>query len=342
MIKYPHKLKKGDTIGITAVSDGANLLKIDRAISNLKELGFGVIETPNTRNSFMCVSSDGKTRAKEFITLWKDPNVKHILSARGGEFLMEMLPYLDEYADVLKNTDSIKWVQGYSDPSLLLFYLTTKYHIATIHAENLSEFAMKLEHYHSCLKNTISFLKSEDIEFVQTSFDKFQLQEFEEGNLNGYQLTENVKYELLGSKDTHIAVEGRLIGGCVDVLALLMGTPFDTCSSFCSQFSEGMIWYLDNCELNAAELYRRLWKMRELGWFSNANAFLIGRTFSGQAVQDFTYLEALKKALYDLNVPIIYNADIGHVPPQLTLINGAFVKVEFLQGKIKLIQKLIP
>lgn len=341
MIKYPEKLKDGDSVGIVAVSDGANLEKIDLAISNFKKFGFKIIETENVRNSNMLVSTDGKTRATEFIKLWQNKDIKHILSARGGEFLMEMLPYLDEYSNQIRITNPSKWVQGFSDPSLLLFYLTTKYNIATIHAENLGEFAMNIDNYHEGLKNTISFLKSDDKEFVQNSFDKYQLNEFEEGNFNGYNLTEKVRYNLFGSKDTNISVEGRMIGGCIEAINILLGTKFDYCKKFCSQFEEGMIWYIDNYELNAAEFYRALWQMREAGWLDNVNAILIGRTFGGKSVGDFTYLNAIGKLAEKLHVPIIYDADIGHIPPQLTIINGSYGKIEYDNGKLKLIQKLI-
>ena len=63
-------------------------------------------------------------RAKDFFKLYSNDDVKYIVSASGGEFLMEMLPYLDNYN--LKEKKP-KWVQGFSDTSLLLFYLTTIY-----------------------------------------------------------------------------------------------------------------------------------------------------------------------------------------------------------------------
>lgn len=338
MIKYSEKLKSKDTIGICAVSDGANLEKIDIAISNFNKMGFNVVETESVRKSNKLVCTDGKKRAKEFMELWNKREVKYIISARGGEILMEMIPYLDEYSNEIKNA-SPKWVQGYSDPSLLLFYLTTKYNIATIHAENLSEFAMDLEHYDVALKNTINFLKENNDEFVQESFLKYQLKEFDEGNFLGYNLTEKVEYKLFGSYDKKIEITGRMIGGCIDVLSILLGTKYDYCKKFCSQFKDGVIFYIDNCELSSVEFYRRLWQMREAGWFDNVNAFLIGRTFAGQSVLDFDYLDAINKALYDIGVPIIYDVDIGHVPPQLTIINGSYGKIQYDNGKMKLIQK---
>ena len=49
IIKYPEKLTVGDTIALVSLSQSANLEKIDKAIENLKKLGFNVIEAKNVR-----------------------------------------------------------------------------------------------------------------------------------------------------------------------------------------------------------------------------------------------------------------------------------------------------
>lgn len=141
MISYPKKLKKGQVIGVTAPSDGANLDTVDISEGNIKKRGYDVVETAHVRRSDGIVSTSGKIRAEEFLTLWKNEDVAYILSARGGEFLMEMLPFLDTFQEEIKKSKP-KWVQGYSDTSLLLYYLTTNYQIATIHAENLGRLSL--------------------------------------------------------------------------------------------------------------------------------------------------------------------------------------------------------
>ena len=159
MVIYPEKLNKEKVIGITAPSDIANLDTIEYSIENINKLGYNVIETNNVRKSEGLVSSTGKKRAEEFISLWKNENIGHIISARGGEFLMEMLPYLDEYGDdITKNNP--KWVQGYSDTSLLLYYLTTKYNIATVHAENLGGYSVKRDNIDVNIQNVVSLLEN--------------------------------------------------------------------------------------------------------------------------------------------------------------------------------------
>ena len=124
------------------------------------------------------------------------------------------------------------------------------------------------------------------------------------------------------------------------MLMHLLGTPFDNTIKFCNQFDEGMIWYLENCELAIPTLYRVLWQMKQSGWFKNANGFIIGRTRANNSVEDFEYLDVLHNVFDDMKVPVIYDVDIGHVAPQWTMINGSFAKFEYNLGKGKIIQKM--
>jgi len=338
IIRYPNKVNENDTIGITAISSHANLDKVDLAENNLKKLGFDIKETKNVRTKYKLVSSSGKERAEQFLEIWKDKNVSHIIAARGGEFSMEMLPYLHEYKYELM-TLSPKWMQGYSDTSFLNFYLTTMYNIATVHAQNLGDYAMR--DMHKALIDTLNMVKlNEKEEYIQESFEKYAGIEDTDNLGASYNLIHDSKYKCLTGED-NIKFEGRLIGGCIDVIKTIIGTAYDNVINFCSQFDEGMIWYLENCEMSVMDLYRALWQMRETGWFKNAKGFLIGRTMKSETVDEYTYLDALQDSIGVLNVPIIYDVDIGHVPPQITCINGAYGIFEYKNGKALLKQKYI-
>ena len=131
---YPEFLKENDTIGITAPSGGCyegKVLELELSEKQLGHAGFNVIETGNTRLPGV-VSSSGEVRAAELSELFNNPEVKAIICARGGDFLIDMLPYVDY--DIIKNNP--KWIQGYSDPTSLLYSITTKLDIATIYSFN--------------------------------------------------------------------------------------------------------------------------------------------------------------------------------------------------------------
>ena len=124
VIIYPEKIKNGDTLGITAVSMPANKDKIDLSIKNIESLGLNVIETNNVRQNGI-VSSNAKTRAEELLELYKNPEVKYIIAARGGEFLMEMLPFLNEHKDIIKNNPEIlkNWDSEVGDRIIKLVFI---------------------------------------------------------------------------------------------------------------------------------------------------------------------------------------------------------------------------
>lgn len=332
MLCVPKELKKGDYIGVTATSGGLEdvsaLIKLENATKNLVSLGFKVKETPNVRKREKIVSSSGKVRAKEFMDLWNDEEVKYIITARGGEFLMEMLPYITN--DLMNNPP--KWIQGFSDSSLLLFYITTNFNIPTIHANNFSAYCMNK--LHNSLIKSLDFVQSPFQNFTQTNFEmyeKYAVNREDGKELEEYNLTEKVIYRSLRKSSIEV-LEGRLIGGCVDVLRVIVGTDYDKTKKFCNQFSEGMIWYLENCEMSVAELYRALWQMKNAGWFNNVNGFLFGRTRSDKPLDDFTYQDVLHAVFDDLNIPVIYDVDFGHVMPQFTLINGGKAKFFYENG----------
>ena len=51
-------------------------------------------------------------------------------------------------------------------------------------------------------------------------------------------------------------------------------------------------------------------------------------------------MDALECGAGLLGVPVIYDADIGHVPPIMQIVNGAMGEVEFMNGKSVVKQEL--
>ena len=44
-------------------------------------------------------------------------------------------------------------------------------------------------------------------------------------------------------------------------------------------------------------------------------------------------VDAMERLSEATSLPIIYNADIGHVPPQLTFVNGAYAEIKAADGR---------
>lgn len=217
---YPKFIKPGDTIGITAPSDGfkkeIDFVRLQSGKEHFNELGFSVIETKNTRTSLKGKSSSGQERASELETLFENPEVSYIVAAKGGDYLVEMLSYLD----LKKLKERPAWVQGYSDTTGLTFTITTNLDMATVYGCNFSDFGMK--EWHRALTDNIQMLQGKEL--VQESFDLYEDDFYDrETGLEGYTLTTPVKWRVLtdGTKvyrhmDGSIKEEEKVIGECLD------------------------------------------------------------------------------------------------------------------------------
>lgn len=325
---FPKWIEKGDKIGVTACSGGktspVDLLRLENAAEQFKKRGYEVTETADVRKEEKGRSAPAKVRAEEFHALVNNPEVSWVIQACGGDYLAEMLSYVD--FDAIKANP--KWYQGYSDPTGLLFTITTNCDMATVYAGNYGDFGM--EHWHRCLEENVAVLEGKDV--VQKSFSMYK-NGFAE-RITGredYQEDTPVKWEY---EKNCVELSGRLLGGCLDVLLDLVGTRFDKTTEWCERYKEdGILWYLESFALSSERLTCGLWHLKEAGWFRHAKGFVFGRPTFFSSDYEISYKEAVESVLGDLGLPIVYEADIGHKAPRMTMVNGALARINVENGK---------
>ena len=328
----PEYLKEGDWIGVTAMShpvnDPLDQYRFNHGANKMARNGFGAVFTNNVfaDPDEFGRSGSGKDKAFEFNALVKEAKVKAIISAGGGDHLAEMFPYVD--LELFKANP--KWVQGYSDNTSILYYLTTKADVATAYGCNFADFGM--EPWDESVMRGLDVLKG--FVKVQSSFYSYQDGFVErETGLEGYKADKKVEWKIACGQSP-VSMQGRLLGGCLDVILNIAGTPFDGTMDFIEKYKEdGIVWYFESFDLGCEQMMEGLWKLRQMGWFDHAKGFVFGRplfykneSFDGTPLP--TYEQVVKERLADLGVPIILDADIGHKGPQFVMINGMIAKVE--------------
>lgn len=329
-MRYPENLKIGDTIGVCAPSDGIadefRLARLDLAIENLKKLGYKVIETESVRKSKKGRSADAKKRAKEFMQLMENDDVKLILYAGGGDFLMEMLDELD--FEKLKKLPP-KWTQGFSDITNLGFLFNTILDVPSMYCEAVKDYAMKPLYQN--LENSLKIISGEQI--IQNSFEKYEKEADKSTPDKPYNLTQKVEWKNIKGEE-EIVLQGRTLGGCFDVIECLIGTKYDHIKEYIEKYkNDGIIWFLECYEMTTPQVERKLWQMKNAGYFENVNGIIFGRPLYIREDYDISFEEAVYEQTKDLEIPIICGADIGHVPPQLAIVNGAILKITSKDGK---------
>lgn len=336
-IRYPQPLKKGDHVAITAPSSGVERELhhlLHKAKEQVERAGYTVREGKSIWTNHKVVSCEKEQRAQELMDFLLDDTIQAISPPWGGHFLMEILPLLDWEA--LKAAEP-KWILGYSDTSTLCFAYTIMTGFSSAHGTNYVD--LSAPHWDPITKKWTEVLGTAVHETIsQMSSETYQSsweQAFENPG-TGFYFDTPTEWKTLSGKGTQFS--GRLIGGCLDTLHHLVGTPYGNARDFIDRYcrEDGVIWYLESAELTAAGIYRALWQLKMSGWFEGAAGILFGRPGDYQPVDDFEMIDALHAVFADLQMPVVYDADIGHLPPQVTLVNGALatVKVENGTGKI--------
>lgn len=340
MIRYPF-LKEGTTIGVTAPSSGIepdmhDLLK--QATQRMEADGFAVSSGDTVWTQYKAKSAPALLRAEELNRMLQDDRIGLVLPPWGGELLIEVLEYIDF------ERIGEKWILGYSDISLLLLAVTLKTGLATAHGTNLIDLRSETVDGMT-VKWREALTTPTDGSFTQYSSDLYQVEwkhrlpEQESGEKNSapdetvFNLTEPTVWKSVSGGD--VGLKGRLLVGCIDVIRHLIGTPYGDVKAFREQHLPGepVLWVLENCEMNTADLRRSLVQMKLAGWFDNCSGLMFGRSPADTPVGGYTAVDVYRDMADELGVPVLYDIDCGHMPPQMTLINGAMAQVEFSEEK---------
>jgi len=327
---YPRFIKEGDKIGVSAFScgiidePGQNCFKY--AKEKLKKLfNFDVEFTDNVFKDEGGRSSSGEVRGKEFNYLVKN-HFPWIISAAGGDYLSEMLEYVDY--ELFKKNPS--WVQGYSDNTSILYALTTICDVATIYGSNFSVFG--IENYDQAQEQLLNLImnKSDTVKSFKFYEDAFHE---EVTGLEPYSKDKPVKW-INGRYEETIKLKGRLLGGCTEVIFAIVNTPYERTLDFCEKYKDdGIIFFFETFLTTDKELKENLERLKNLGWFKYCKGFVFGRPLFYNPETNKTYQEVVMNVLSDLNVPIIFDADVGHKNPSVPMINGAIAEIISSNGK---------
>lgn len=344
-VRYPRPLRRGDTIGVTAPSAGVGAdlePRLEFCLDFLRAQGYGLRVGECLRGDLI-VSAPARDRAAELTAMLLDDGVAAVMPPWGGELLVDILPLLDfERLAAAAPT----WFVGYSDLSTFMLPFTLLTGVATIHGSCLLEAPIRPPAPALAWWGDVAGL-ARGASFTQHAADLYQDHDVDWAatpRATSFERTAPVAWKVLGHEGDpghRVTARGRLVGGTLDVIGTLPGTRYGDLDAFVRRRApEGLLFYLDGCDLNPAQYCRALHHLRLTGWFRHANAVLVGRTAAGD-LREFTPRDALEDALGDLDVPVVYDMDVGHLPPQLTLVNGSLATLTVSAAEKSLAQRLV-
>ncbi|TQF67693.1 S66 family peptidase [Pseudoalteromonas luteoviolacea] len=340
---YPRPLTEGSKIAITAFSSGVPKplhARLDLVLDDLRTRGFEVLEGQCLRDNQKHVSAPREHRLRELMQFMCDDSIDAIMAPWGGEIAMDLLDEIDW--DRLQQAKP-KWLLGFSDISTLLSAIYSKLGWATCHCTNLMQLSLnQTDPLTSKVFEHLSLSMGSSFTQSNAKFYEAQYADYSKKPNACFSLTEPVQWKLLNkhcNSSESVTFSGRLVGGCLDIHAVLYGSEY-----FNPEFNtdEPLIYYLENAELTPTQYFRALQGLKLRGAFNKASGILIGRN----AVTDneqapLSSIEALEMALGQLSIPVIYDVDVSHLAPNLTLINGAHAVVTLKNNDADITQLLI-
>ncbi len=188
----PHRLTKGDTIGVVAPASPFETERFDRGLEVLKSMGFRVVYSDGLfkRNGYLAGADTH--RAKQLQRFFTDDTIKGIICARGGFGSIRVLSYLN--FNVIQNNP--KCFIGFSDITALLSAFYAESRLVTFHGPTVTTLA------------TASKISREFFLTALLSESPLQI-----NPLKGVTLQSGT-------------ASGRIIGGNLTTLCHLIGTPF--------------------------------------------------------------------------------------------------------------------
>lgn len=340
--RRPRPLREGDLVALCAPSSGvepALFPRLERAIAALRRRGLRVREGATLRRQHQQCSAPAQERAAELQALLLDPEVAAVLPPWGGERAIELLPLLD--FERLAAAPP-KWFSGFSDLSTLQLPLCLNAGWMSLHGPNLMELgADTLDATTAGVWTALSLPPGQPL--CQRASPRWQSRgpNWVAQPGAGYPLTEATRWRRLDGGDAPLRLRGRLIGGCLDTLGRIAGTAFGDLRAWLRRPGMGPhLLFLENAEMAPCELLRALCSLKLHGWFDQAAGVLIGRHAAPRvdAPQRLSHEDALHAALDALGLPVLVDADIGHVPPQLSLIQGEWADLHWTPDALELRQ----
>jgi len=101
--------------------------------------------------------------------------------------------------------------------------------------------------------------------------------------------------------------EGRLCGGCLSLLAASLGTPYEI-------ETRGTLLFMEDVNAKPFQIDRMLMQLRLAGKLKGVNGLIFGEMKDcEQAGEDLNLQQVIKRATYDLRVPVAFGLRSGHV-----------------------------
>lgn len=341
----PPRLHRGDTVATVSLSWGGPACFPKRYAMGKQVLaerfGLNVVEMPHALREPAWLRENPGARADDLMQAFADPSIRAVISTIGGEDSIRLLRHLD--FDLLRAHPTI--FLGYSDSTVSHWALHHAGIVSFYGPAVMAGFAESGGPFGYTMAAVERLLfHAEPAGVIAPSTGGWTAQREDWAAPAPHQprrLRPAMPWRWLQGEGV---VEGRLIGGCLEVVEFLRGSAVWPSPA---QW-DGAILFLETSEEAPAPavLARALRSLAAMDCLSRLSALLFGRPGGDVDPARFAdYDAALLAVIRDeeglAKLPIITGMDFGHTDPMCVLPIGALARIDCARQTVELIEAAV-
>lgn len=291
-------LKKGDTIALISPAKAIDSELVLAAKAKWEEHGYTVLIGSHACDAFSYFSAPDYERGKDLEWAINHPDVRAIVCCRGGYGAVRLLESVN-WANLLREP---KWLIGFSD--------ITNFHLLGL--------KLGFETIHATMP----------LNYAENSSESFD-------TLFSILVTGTVKQSWQTSThNKNGEATGKLVGGNMSIVYSLLGTPY--CPNF-----ENSILFLEDLSEQVYHIDRMIQAFKLAGVFEQITGLIIGgmTDMKDTAIPtNYSIPELFKEAFSYRNIPICFEAPIGHINDNRAVIQGRESQLIVTSEKVEFVQ----
>jgi len=288
----PPILVPGDRIGIAAPSGPVRREALARGMAYLRERGYRPVPGRHLEARHGYLAGSDAERLEDLNRLLADRDLRAIWLARGGYGSARIV----EGIDLRPLAARPKALVGYSDATVLHSAVFLGLGLPTFYGPNVSELG------------------------DPAAFDEASLWRCLAGQDPGA-----LEYSLEGTKVVRPgSASGLLLGGCLSLLASLIGTPLQLPTP-------GAILFWEEVNEEPFRIDRMLGQLRQARCLSKIRGMVVGQTAGCRAKDprnELPLAEIVERHLGGLGIPVVIGFPAGHGPGKMTLPLGRTARLD--------------
>lgn len=310
----PARLRAGDKIGLITPGSFIPDRTLEKAIANIRSLGFEVVLGKNIRAKNGYVAGTDQQRLDDIHQMFENPNIRAVWCARGGYGCTRLLPAI-QYDLIRANP---KVLIGYSDITALHLAIHQRTGLVTFHGpvagSDFTEYTAR--HVRAVLMEGRAPYVINPIE--------------NHGTVKNPEL-----YQPLVINQGK--ARGPLFGGNLSLLAAMAGTEFQLDAT-------DKLVFMEDIDEKPYRVDRMLTQLRQSAQLDKAAGFGLG-IFAGcipePGDESLSLAETVLDRLSDLQKPGVYGLTFGHISNQCTLPFGINAELDVATMQITLLETAV-